>query len=291
MPDAVRYVKVASLVVCNFRGERSGSGCGGSRGAERRAWTWLSSPATPERHDMAKTDGQRANPARPRDQAARIYQDLKALIASGRLAPGARLVEKEIAGRFRVSRTPVRAALDRLEQEGFVSTSPGLRHSLSQVAPLTRDDGVEVLGILAALEGEAARRAATLPDAERRRLVQALRAVNARLGASSRTRDAAPHSLQSLDDEFHRLFIAAGAGPRLAGLIESIRPQATRYSKIYTTLLVQRIRDSVAEHARLIRAIEHGDADVAEHTAEINHRNAGERLAEAIAHFGEQGSW
>src|SRR5689334_15608637 len=127
--------------------------------------------------------------ASPRDHAATIFRQLRELIAAGRIAPGARLVEKELAGRFRVSRPPVRAALDRLEQEGFVITTPGLRHSLSQVAPLTRDDGVEVLGILAALEGEAARRAAALPASERRRLVEAMRRVNQRLRtlASGRT--------------------------------------------------------------------------------------------------------
>jgi DNA-binding GntR family transcriptional regulator len=232
-----------------------------------------------------------AQQTRPRDHAAQIYRELRELISSGRIAPGARLVEKDLAARFKVSRTPIRAALDRLEQEGFVITSPGLKHSLSQVAPLTRDDGVEVLGVLAALEGEAARRAAELPVAERRRLADAMRKVNARLEILSRTRSPAPQALQQLDDELHRLFIAAGAGPRLAGLLESIRPQALRYSKVYTTLLVQRIKDSVAEHHSLIRAIERGDGDSALEAAQRNHRRAGERLAEAIAHLGEQGSW
>jgi DNA-binding GntR family transcriptional regulator len=231
------------------------------------------------------------SPQSPRDHAADIYRELKELIASARLAPGARLVEKDLAARFKVSRTPIRAALDRLEQEGFVITSPGLKHSLSQVAPLTLDDGLEVLGILAALEGEAARRAASLPPAERRRLGRAMRRLNDRLGRLGRTRIPPAHALQVLDEDLHRLFISAGAGPRLALLIESIRPQATRYSKVYTTLLVQRIKDSVREHARLIRAIEQGDGDLAEHTAQANHRKAGLRLAEVIADLGERGRW
>jgi len=234
----------------------------------------------------------RSSPASsPRDHAAQIYRELKGLIASARLAPGARLVEKELATRFKVSRTPIRAALDRLEQEGFVITSPGLRHSLSQVAPLTRDDGLEVLGILAALEGEAARRAAALPLAERRRLARAMRQLNDRLARLGRLRVPPAPALHGLDEALHRLFISAGAGPRLAGLIESIRPQATRYAKVYTTLLVQRIRNSVREHARLARAIEQGDADLAERTAQANHRNAGLGLAEAIADLGERGRW
>ena len=240
---------------------------------------------------MSNATTARSSSASPRDHAAHIYQELRALIASGRLAPGARLVEKELALRFKVSRTPIRAALDRLEQEGFVITSPGLRHSLSQVAPLTRDDGLEVLGILAALEGEAARRAALLPEVERRRLARAMRQLNDRLARLGRLRAPPAHALHGLDEDFHRLFTSAGAGPRLAGLIESIRPQATRYAKVYTTLLVQRIRDSVKEHARLVRAIEQGDADLAEDTAQANHRNAGIGLALAIADLGERGRW
>src|SRR5258705_8717864 len=58
------------------------------------------------------------------DRVSATYRRLRELIVGGRLAAGARLIETELAGRLGVSRTPVRAALLRLAQEGYI-LSPG----------------------------------------------------------------------------------------------------------------------------------------------------------------------
>ncbi len=52
------------------------------------------------------------------------YVELKQLILSGAIAPGSFLAERQLAGRLGMSKTPVRAALERLELEGFVTVSP-----------------------------------------------------------------------------------------------------------------------------------------------------------------------
>ena len=60
------------------------------------------------------------------DRVTVVYHRLRELIVRGRLAPGARIIETVIAARLGVSRTPVRAALQRLQQEGYVVVaSPG----------------------------------------------------------------------------------------------------------------------------------------------------------------------
>src|SRR6185503_11287169 len=69
-----------------------------------------------------------------------VYVRLRDLIVQGSLAPGSRIVETEIASRLGVSRTPVREALQRLQQEGFVMGAPGAQQSRLTVAPLTRND-------------------------------------------------------------------------------------------------------------------------------------------------------
>src|SRR6058998_833601 len=74
-----------------------------------------------------------------------VYTRLRDLIVQGLLSPGSRIIETEIAGRLGVSRTPVREALQRLQQEGFVTGSPGAQQSRLTVAPLTRDDVYELL--------------------------------------------------------------------------------------------------------------------------------------------------
>ena len=225
----------------------------------------------------------------PRDQAALVYRAIRDLIVDGQIAPGSRLVESEIAARFQVSRTPVRTALDRLEQEGLAVTPPGLKHSLAQVAPLTRADAVELMEAVAALEGVAARRAAALPAAPRKRLAAALRRVNARLRTESGKPGAPPRLLLQLDAEFHELLIKAGGGRRVTGLLDVIRPQATRYSQLYVLLLSGKTETSLAEHEDIIRAIERGKPEQAQGAAEANLRNAASRLAEAILAMGEQG--
>src|SRR5215212_6315931 len=89
-----------------------------------------------------------------------VYIRLRDLIVQGLVAPGSRIIETEIAGRLGVSRTPVREALQRLQQEGFVMGTPGAQQSRLTVAPLTRADVHELLTIVGSLEGLGARRAA-----------------------------------------------------------------------------------------------------------------------------------
>src|SRR5216110_1142384 len=108
-----------------------------------------------------------------------VYARLRDLIVQGSLAPGSRIVETEIASRLGVSRTPVREALQRLQQEGFVMGSPGAQQSRLTVAPLTRDDVYELLNIVGALEGLGARGAALGSPTARRELVRDLKSLNA----------------------------------------------------------------------------------------------------------------
>src|SRR3954468_9798095 len=108
-----------------------------------------------------------------------VYARLRDLIVEGLLAPGSRIVETEIASRLGVSRTPVREALQRLQQEGYVMGSPGAQQSRLTVAPLTQNDVYELLNIVGALEGMGARGAASLPQNDRRNLARDLKALNA----------------------------------------------------------------------------------------------------------------
>ncbi|MFN8581068.1 MAG: GntR family transcriptional regulator [Gemmatimonadaceae bacterium] len=90
-----------------------------------------------------------------------VYQKLRELIVRGQLAPGSRVIETDVATRLGVSRTPVRAALQRLQQEGFVVDTPSLQQSRPTVAPMTKEDARELFNILAEIEGLAARMAAS----------------------------------------------------------------------------------------------------------------------------------
>lgn len=221
--------------------------------------------------------------------AGRVYSALREGIVRGTLAPGARLVEVEIAERLGVSRTPVREALTRLEREGYVATPSGKR-ARPMVAPLTKDDVSELLYIVGDLEGLAARRAALLPDTPRRTLLKSLTRINQSFLRAAKKR-ADFNRLYEADEEFHRKYVEAGAGPRLRALHEAVKPQAERYIRMYVSLLAGEAPVSAGEHQAIISAIRAGDAPAAERAVQTNWRHAAERLSRAVGDAGERGSW
>ena len=226
-----------------------------------------------------------------RDLASEAYTRLRELIVSGRLSPGSRIIETDVADRLGVSRTPVRAALQRLEQEGYIVSAEGGLRWRPTVAPLTREDAEELFHIIGQIEGLPAWRAARLGDDTRGALVARLRDLNGQLlaDADEGTRD--PTHYFDLDSAFHRCYVEAAAGPRLLALHDAVKPQAERYARVYTRLLVEKIRTSTEEHEVIIEAIERGDADGAQKAVEANWRGAAQRLSTLIEHLGERGSW
>jgi DNA-binding GntR family transcriptional regulator len=220
-----------------------------------------------------------------------VYARLRDLIVQGSLAPGSRIVETEIASRLGVSRTPVREALQRLQQEGFVIGAPGAQQSRLTVAPLTRDDVHELLDVVGALEGLGARRAATLDVADRRLLVKELRTLNQEFARAGRATPVDHGRLYDVDERLHRRIVQAGVGPRLLSLHEAVKPQAERYIRMYVTLLTGDIKSSVDEHDAIIEAIEEGRSSDAQEAVEVNWRHAADRLSKVIEVAGERGSW
>jgi DNA-binding GntR family transcriptional regulator len=225
------------------------------------------------------------------DRVTLAYNKLRELIVAGRLAPGSRIIETAVAARLGVSRTPVRAALQRLQQEGYVMiASPGQQSRMS-VTPLTQDDARELFGMVSAVEGLAANWAARRPAEERQAVVEELRALNGELlqAASSPQRDV--NLVFELDQRFHRRLVEAGAGPRLLALHDSFKPQSERYGRIYSSALINEIATSVDEHDDVIAGLAAGDGEAAEQALRRNWWNASERLAQVIGTVGERGSW
>src|SRR6058998_3138052 len=143
-----------------------------------------------------------------------VYARLRDLIVQGSLAPGSRIVETEIASRLGVSRTPVREALQRLQQEGFVVGAPGAQQARLTVAPLTKADVHELLNIVGELEGLAARWAAGQEIGERRLLAKDLKALNADFYKTGRAAPIDHGRLYEADERLHRRIVEACSGPR-----------------------------------------------------------------------------
>lgn len=227
--------------------------------------------------------------ARATGRSIEAYHRLRELIVHGRLAPGTRIVETEVAERLGVSRTPVRAALQRLQQEGYIVVLE--RQTRPTVAPLTDEDARELFAIVGSVEGVAARWAAELPDAPRAALTRDLQETNDEDLRQSRAVRADPNALFALDTRFHRLYVEAGAGTRVLALHDAIKPQAERYIRLYISALTDEIATSVAEHQIIVDAIGRGDPGGAQFAVENNWRNAARRLSRVIRSAGERGTW
>ena len=247
-------------------------------------------PAKKKTHGHSIADGRATLQADRSDNISRVYHDLRALIVWGQLPPGARIAERAVADRLGMSRTPVRSALHRLQQEGFIASAERGRDQRLIVTPLTQDDGRELFLIVGHLEGLAAHTAASLPADRRRKIVQRLRELNRDLAAESRRRVAVTR-IFDLDMEFHRTYVENVAGRRLVALHRAIKPQTERYVRLYVSVLLDELPASVREHDLIIRAIAKGAPEAAQHAVERNWHNAADRLAHIIAQHGERGIW
>jgi DNA-binding GntR family transcriptional regulator len=226
----------------------------------------------------------------PADHVTRVYLELRELIISGQLPPGARVAERAVVARTGLSRTPVRSALHRLQQEGFVASVGRAGDQRLIVTPLTRGDGREVFLVVGHLEGLAAREAAALPTDRRKKLVAEMRAVNRELAKASRGK-VSPTRLFDLDVTFHETYVEGIAGPRLLSLHRAIKPQCERYARLYVNVLLDTLPMSVKEHETIAAAIATGDQRAAQHAVETNWHNAASRLSAVIEEFGERGIW
>jgi DNA-binding GntR family transcriptional regulator len=225
------------------------------------------------------------------DRPKQVYEQLRNLIVHGRLAPGSRLVETDIAARFNVSRTPVRGALQRLQQEGYIIDSPSMRQSRPTVAPLTSEDAQELFDIVAELEGMAAFGAGQLSAAKRQSLIRELGVINAEFRKAAGAARPDHNRLWDLDERFHKKYVDVAAGPRLKALHDSVKPQAERYERLYVSFLAGEIVTSVDEHDLIIDAIGRGDAASAKDAVHRNWHNAAERLGRVIEGVGDRGRW
>lgn len=221
--------------------------------------------------------------------AKHAFERLRDLIVTGRLAPGAPIIETEVAGLLDVPRSYLRIALQRLQQLGFVETTARGTYSRSHVAPLTIEDARELFLLVGAIEGLAARAAAGLPPKERAELAEELSRINAELAEAARAKPASYNRTYDLDIAFHHRHVERAGGPRVRALYHGVKPQADRYERFYTNSLMGEIAVSVSEHEEIIRAIESGDADAAQAATEVNWRNAADRLRRIIADAGERG--
>ncbi|HSL69155.1 MAG TPA: GntR family transcriptional regulator [Longimicrobiales bacterium] len=244
-------------------------------------------PATRKANRSASSSSQNGRG----DRVTQAYHELRELIVRGRMAPGTRIIETDVATKLGVSRTPVRGALQRLQQEGYIVAFGSGQQSRLAVAPLTEDDAVELFAIVGEIEGLGARWSAQLDETKRADVTADLQKLNDELSQVATEPRPDHHRIFELDQGFHRRYVQGAAGKRLLALHDAIKPQSERYVRLYISALVDEIGTSVREHAVIIDAIAAGEGEAAQSAVRYNWHNAAVRLARVIQSLGERGTW
>jgi len=219
------------------------------------------------------------------------YEQIRDMILKGSLAPGARIMESELAQHVGMSRTPVRSALHRLQHVGYVRALDGGKKAKLIVAPLTKEDAREIYHIVGALDGLAAWHASQLPDKPRRALADRMGEINDTIGELGGSKKPAHQRLFDLHGDFHDVVQQAISAPRLKALHGTTKPQADRYRRIYSSGdFGQQIR-SVKEHRRIVESIDAGNPEESLCRTQEHWMAAADRLCEIIEILGERGNW
>jgi DNA-binding GntR family transcriptional regulator len=236
-------------------------------------------------HTICFVMSNRRSQPTPRRAAGPVYQRLLDLIVRGRLGPGARVTEFQVAADLGVSRTPVREAMHRLVHDGLlvpVNGDHGGRTRLV-VSPMEADALVELYRLAGALEGLASRAATTLPTAARRSLARQLVAAERSFRRAAAARPLDYDRLFQRHAAVHRIIIDACAGPELTAALAAIRPRLDRFEWYYAPLVGPDLKMTYREHDAIIEAVRRGTADAIERAMRANWFNGGERLARALA--------
>ncbi|TDO89710.1 DNA-binding GntR family transcriptional regulator [Enemella evansiae] len=198
-----------------------------------------------------------------------VADELRRRITDRELAPGARLVEHQLAEQLGVSRNPVREAIRVLESEGFVVTVP--RRGVV-VATLDAQSVTDLFQVRAGLEGMAAELAAGRVAAGEV-TVDALQGVLAEARLATESGDVT--SVGRLNSEFHAGIVAL-TGNLL--LTEMVRPVMWRVRWVFRLSAEERAPHSWTEHLGLLEALTAGDPEAARRLA-IEHVQKAERAA------------
>jgi DNA-binding GntR family transcriptional regulator len=202
----------------------------------------------------------------------RVEDKLRAAIASGRFAPGQRLIERELCTLLGVGRTSIREALRQLDAEGLVSTVPHRGPVVSTISP---EEAEHLYAVRALLEAYAGRK-----FAERRRPedVAAMTAAVARLEKAAAEGDL--RSLIEANNQFYRALTDGCGNPVLGQMLSTLHGRMS-LQRISSMRQPGRSMASVAELREILEAITAGDTEAAE-VACRRHVQAAARAALAV---------
>lgn len=191
-----------------------------------------------------------------RSRADEVYEQLKRDVAEFKLVPGDRFTENELCERLDVSRTPVRQALFRLQQEGYVEV---LFRSGWRVLPFDFDQFEQLYDLRMVLETTAAQRLCSGDEKVDRSLLDQLAAIWL-VPVAERSTDT--REVAQWDEAFHCTLVAAAGNAEMTRVHRDVTERIRIIRRLDFTKPA-RIDATYEEHAKILRSIQRKRGDQA----------------------------
>lgn len=181
------------------------------------------------------------------------YQRLLEAIQDGTLSADERLVQERLAEELEISRTPVREALLRLEQDGTLSSSPRGGFTIKRITP---GEVKALFQARAAIEGQAMRILAIENNPEKIREFREV--ISVQEGIS----DLSVRNYYNANRRIHRSMVKLCGNRYLTEMFDNIWNRGISYN-LFAVLEKMDMSRTFGDHTRLADAIETGDASLA----------------------------
>jgi DNA-binding GntR family transcriptional regulator len=221
----------------------------------------------PRAHLTATTVGDKAQGGRGH-ALVHAYDCIKESIINMAVSPGQKLHAQELAARLNVSRTPIREALGRLEQEGLVRRDSGWGYV---VRPMSLKEIVDLFALREALEPLAATEAAARITKEE---IRALKAILDQSSAALQKHDNV--TFRVLSRRFHMTIAGIAQNELLHQTLARMNDRTRLVATMQLEIRRGRGREILAENRSILRALERGTA-AALRTAILAHVRRGRR--------------
>ena len=209
-----------------------------------------------------------------RSLGSEVTRVLRRMLIEGRFPPGERLVEEALAREMGASRTPLREALHRLEQEGLLARRPRGGYELKPLDPAEVEEAVESRSLLESYAASLAARRAT------EQVLAGLERNIAQFEAAHRRQD--PAALAALNAEFHAMLARAAGSRLLIRLLEVLEGMVERISRESATGMEAGCW-SLDEHRAILAALRARDPEAAARAAAGHVRRGGRHILERLA--------
>ena len=201
-----------------------------------------------------------------------VVSGIRAMLLEGEIPPGARIPERELCERLKISRTPLREALKVLAAEGLVQLLPNRGARAARLTDRDLRDLFEVCQGLEALAGELA--CERISDA---RLAE-IGTVHAEMARHHRDRDLARY--YRCNRFIHEAIVAAADNPVLSGLYESVTARIRR-ARYVTPMTEQRWALAMREHEAILNMLMRRDGFGLAHILRTHLRHKREEVIRA----------